>query len=1083
MCNDAINFLNDYCVEQVNACDNGTDKGLDTPANDVAGTNINYLDGASTRDSDARGNHVTSINDVDVSMDVRCDDTGPCADLDISVIADRVSNDVISDRNSGDVMSEMNPNNIISNSNVFNSTESILKSLRESYQNNVIIGHINVNSLRNKFTEVENLLMKSRFEILALSETKLDCSDKDACFSVKNYSLYRQDKRSNSGGLVIYVKNNIPSTLGPMNLCTDELEYLSVEISCKGNKILVMNMYKNPKMTSKSFENKFKEMAESVLSKYENVIIIGDLNFNMLQNNTLSSICPTINLTNVIKEPTCFKSNTPSLIDVMLVSKRRKIVKSFSIDTGISDFHNLIGGVLRIHAPPPPKKVVFYRKIASIDYEVMKEDITDSGFDISNEENVDTAFDKLQNLLKSMVDKHAPKKKKVVRLADFHCMSRRLRKAILVRNQSRNRFFKNRSKHNLAIYRKHRNSVTIIKREETRQYFREKCQGGTSNKDFWKAIKPFFSNTKTKSDSIPLREGNEIITKNEEVCEIFNEFFIQIGSEIGTSENNNRPCQDIISEYSEHESIKTIKNRIKNSQNFTFTPVTERDVIRVIRSLSSKKAAGYDEIPIKIIKMVCFEIAKPMMQITNQCIRQQRFPEGMKKANITPLYKKKDKLCKENYRSVNLLVALSKILEKLLYNQIYKYMEPLFHNYLSGFRQGYGCHDVLIKMTEDWRKSLDSNEMVGIVAIDLSKAFDCMSHGLLLAKADAYGFSLGACNLLKSYLIGRLQRVKVADTFSDWVTNKKGVPQGSILGPLLFNIFINDLLYLNFHSNVYNYADDNTLSFSGNDCTTVKKKIGEDCLNAMKWFSTNYMKANAEKFQLMFLNRHGGDETHSLNLGDCVIESSNAITVLGLDIDNKLNFNGHIDDLCSKASKQVNSLKRMKHLLDKNCKCIIYNSFVSSNFNYSPLAWMFSSKSNFEKLEQTNIRALRFVTNNDAMQYDEICRQEKQLNVEKRCIKAVAVQMFKIKKQSSPTYLQSMFTERELTYDMRDDNLFNIPKFRTVQYGKRSFRYYGAKLWSMLPNNMKGIASLKGFKTAVTKWLLDKNDLQRVHFL
>ena len=325
MCNDAINFLNDYCVEQVNACDNGTDKGLDTPANDVAGTNINYLDGASTRDSDARGNHVTSINDVDVSMDVRCDDTGPCADLDISVIADRVSNDVISDRNSGDVMSEMNPNNIISNSNVFNSTESILKSLRESYQNNVIIGHINVNSLRNKFTEVENLLMKSRFEILALSETKLDCSDKDACFSVKNYSLYRQDKRSNSGGLVIYVKNNIPSTLGPMNLCTDELEYLSVEISCKGNKILVMNMYKNPKMTSKSFENKFKEMAESVLSKYENVIIIGDLNFNMLQNNTLSSICPTINLTNVIKEPTCFKSNTPSLIDVMLFSKRRKL--------------------------------------------------------------------------------------------------------------------------------------------------------------------------------------------------------------------------------------------------------------------------------------------------------------------------------------------------------------------------------------------------------------------------------------------------------------------------------------------------------------------------------------------------------------------------------------------------------------------------------------------------------------------------------------------------------------------------------------------------------------------------------------
>ena len=147
----------------------------------------------------------------------------------------------------------------------------------------------------------------------------------------------------------------------------------------------------------------------------------------------------------------------------------------------------------------------------------------------------------------------------------------------------------------------------------------------------------------------------------------------------------------------------------------------------------------------------------------------------MKKANIAPLYKKKDKLNKDNYRSVNLLIALSKVIEKIMYNQIYEYVQPSLHKYLSGFRKGYGCQDILVRMTEDWRNTLDNDQKIGIVAIDLSKAFDCMSHGLLITKLHAYGFSMNACEMIKSYLIERLQRVKIGDTFSEWVTIIKGL--------------------------------------------------------------------------------------------------------------------------------------------------------------------------------------------------------------------------------------------------------------------------------------------------------------------
>ena len=240
---------------------------------------------------------------------------------------------------------------------------------------------------------------------------------------------------------------------------------------------------------------------------------------------------------------------------------------------------------------------------------------------------------------------------------------------------------------------------------------------------------------------------------------------------------------------------------------------------------------------------------------------------------------------------------------------------------------------------------------------------------------------------MQSYIRNRQQRIKIGETMSNWVNNIKGVPQGSILGPLLLNVFINDFLFLNMNSKIYNYADDNTLCCTESDISVLKDKLCNDCVIAMHWFESNSMKANASKFQLMFMSRYNKEilKNNSLTVQGSEIKSSHSIDVLGVNIDMDLKLTPHVDKVCSQTGKQINCLKRIKHHLDLKTKQLIYNTYVASNFNYCSIIWMLSSKTNMEKLERTNKRALRFVTNKYHLSYEEICNQEKQLSVYRRC--------------------------------------------------------------------------------------------------
>ena len=405
-------------------------------------------------------------------------------------------------------------------------------------------------------------------------------------------------------------------------------------------------------------------------------------------------------------------------------------------------------------------------------------------------------------------------------------------------------------------------------------------------------------------------------------------------------------------------------------------------------------------------------------------------------------------------------------MQKQINDFIDKYLSP----FMCGYRKGYNPQHVLVTLIEKWKIKLDCNQYAGAIFMDLSKAFETLNHDLLIAKLNEYGFEKSALVLMRSYLRNRWQRTKINISFSSWREIDCGVPQGSVFGPLLFNIFINDLFLIGEQTESCGWADDISIHACDESLESLILKLEHDSLLTIEWFDSNCMKLNPDKCHLL-LSGYKLQWKWAM-VGNERIWESQREKLLGVIIDNNLDFNDHLSSICLKAGRKVTALGRICKYINLDKRRILFKAFIQSQFAYCPLVWIFHSRGIETKINRLHERVLRIVYRDDTSTFEELLARDGSVTIHYRNIQLLAIELFKCKKGLSPPIMGSLFKKKShVNMNLRSQKDYQLPRINTVSFGENSLRYLGPKIWEIVPDHIKDLESLDEFKSAIKRWI------------
>ena len=775
------------------------------------------------------------------------------------------------------------------------------------------IGHLNIQGISNKIDQLKLLLQSQEnlIHVLGLSETKLNERHPDTPFEINGYQKpFRRDRSENAGGgLLVYVKEGI-CCKRRSDLEHQMLECVWVEIkplnSCS---YLVGNMYRPPNSTVQ-WNEFFEDSIEKVLQEEKEIFLLGDINRDLINEQIKRSWADYMEpygLDQLVVEPTRITSDSRTLIDHIYCNCPETVKSVHVPKLGLSDhFPVIVTRKLHNNVLKKTHHCISYRSFKNFDETKFISDLQAVPWDLIRLfDDTDDVLEAWTDLFLQVVDKNLPiKQHRVKRETQPEWLTPEILDAMKKRDRHK-------SLRNDYNYKWWRNKVNKLIKESKKNRYQTYIE---NNKDKPGSIYKLFQDVGAgkrcrKQLNISSVNNNGIQTGNPtEIANIFNNFFVNIASKI------KEPVEP-----SNHDKLKEFCNsKLPENTKFSLHQLEKDKVLKYLSTMDSSKATGSDNIGPRLLKFAAPYIADDITFICNHSISTSSFPQKWKEAKVSPLHKNGPHDDVNNYRPISILPVLSKVLEKHVHDCLSTYLNEhnLLHKTQSGFRTKHSCETALVNMIDSWLNAMDNGKMVGVVLVDFKKAFDLVDHQILLSKLELYGMDKEALTWFNTYLTQRKQQVSINDSKSNFETVSCGVPQGSILGPLLFLLFINDLpLYVD---NVFAdlYADDTTLYDIQSSMEQIEENLQLSLNKLHVWCRNNGMVLNSAKTKVMLITTNQKRQrlcktSFNLKYKDDSLNMTSSDKILGVFVDNNLLWADHVKHICKKISTYIWLLSKL----------------------------------------------------------------------------------------------------------------------------------------------------------------------------
>ena len=884
-------------------------------------------------------------------------------------------------------------------------------------------------------------------------------------------------KINSGGGLIVYVRDGICC-----NRRTDleqlNLECIWLEIKpVKSKPFLLGNIYRPPNSTVQ-WNAIFEDCIEDVLKEEKEIYLMGDINRDLLNNqinNAWTEYIEAFGLTQLVSEATRVTSDSKTLIDHIYSNCPENVNSLHVPKIGLSD-HFPIFFTRKMHVQPPKTNhnTISYRSFKTFDETKFIEDLQSVPWDtIKLFDDTDDVMEAWLDLFLQVVDKHVPiRQHRVKHKNQPQWMSPEILEAIKLRDRQK-------SLGNENEYKILRNKVIkLIHNSKKTQYqtFIDNNKGnpGSIYKIFQEVGAGKGQHKRSTISSV--KAGDTHIDDPTEMANEFNNFFVNIASKI------KEPVTS-----SNHEKLREFcEAKLPAETKFTIPKIQKEKVSKFLSNIDINKATGIDMIGPRLLKLAAPFIADEITFICNHSITNSVFPSKWKEAKVTPLHKNGPHEEVNNYRPISILPVLSKVLEKHVHESLSEFLHQheLLHQTQSGFRAQHSCETALINIVDLWLNAIDNGKMVGVVLVDFKKAFDLVDHEILKNKLEIYGIKDEALLWFNTYLTNRKQQVTVDNCKSDFQPISCGVPQGSILGPLLFLLFINDLpLYT---GNVFTdlYADDTTLYDVQDSMEQIEDNL-QTALNSLQiWCRQNGMILNSSKTKVMLVTSNQKRQRLPSDNLDLKFnnESLNMISndkILGVFVDNNLSWSDHIKYLTKKISSSTWLLSKIKRFLSIDHRIQFYKSYIQPHIDFCNIVWGSSSESNKLKIYKLQKRACKIILDFNVDDVNEAMKTLKIMSIYDRIFLRKAKFMFKVYNNITPTYISENFMLRNnanTSINLRSSSTgcFVPPKPRT-EYFKNSMRYSGCLVWNGLPAEVKEAQTIDTFHKRCLKWVVNSN--------